>query len=262
MGLFGKKKKPCCICGSEKGLIPSIEGETFCTSCNCKYIDFSENILKVNSIMKMMANSEGMKKFIEAEKKNIQLLEKFNETKNINSSVSFDEDKNLLKVSYKNRNQILVEKVIKFDEILEFELLEDGETIVKGGLGSAITGGVLLGGTGAVVGGITGKKTSRKVVEIFKIKITVKDINNPIEYINLINTRTKTNSSIYQNACNEAQEILSVLSIIVKNNDKANNEQDKTSSSIEQVKGLKELLDIGAITEEEFNAKKKELLNL
>lgn len=32
--------------------------------------------------------------------------------------------------------------------------------------------------------------------------------------------------------------------------------------SIQQVKGLKELLDIGAITEEEFNKKKKELLNL
>ncbi|MCJ0093372.1 SHOCT domain-containing protein [Clostridioides difficile] len=31
---------------------------------------------------------------------------------------------------------------------------------------------------------------------------------------------------------------------------------------IQQVKGLKELLDIGAITEEEFNKKKKELLNL
>lgn len=30
MGLFSKKnKKPCCICGSEKGLMPSIEGEIF-----------------------------------------------------------------------------------------------------------------------------------------------------------------------------------------------------------------------------------------
>ena len=83
-----------------------------------------------------------------------------------------------------------------------------------------------------------------------------------MEYVNLINAKTKTNSSIYQNACNEAQEILSVLSIIIKNNDKADNEQSKTSDSIEQVKGLKELLDLGAITEEEFNTKKKELLNL
>lgn len=140
MGLFSKKnKKPCCICGSEKGLMPSIEGENFCTACNCKYIDFSENILKVTSIMKMMSNSEGMKKFIEVEKKNLKLLEKFTETKSINSSISFDEEQNLLKISYKNRNQILVEKIIKFDDILEFELLEDGETIVKGGIGRVST---------------------------------------------------------------------------------------------------------------------------
>ncbi|WP_262772719.1 SHOCT domain-containing protein [Clostridioides difficile] len=31
---------------------------------------------------------------------------------------------------------------------------------------------------------------------------------------------------------------------------------------MQQVKGLKELLDLGAITEEEFKTKKKELLNL
>lgn len=35
-----------------------------------------------------------------------------------------------------------------------------------------------------------------------------------------------------------------------------------TSSAIEQIKGLKELLDIGAITQEEFDAKKKQLLGL
>ena len=35
-----------------------------------------------------------------------------------------------------------------------------------------------------------------------------------------------------------------------------------SSSDIEQIKGLKELLDIGAITQEEFDAKKKQLLGL
>ncbi|MFA1763262.1 SHOCT domain-containing protein len=167
-----------------------------------------------------------------------------------------------IKISDIRKGGDVIESVYATDEIMQFELLEDGESIVSGGLGRAVVGGALFGATGAVVGGVTGKKTTRKIVNTFKIKITFNNINNPLEYINLINTRTKTNSSIYQNACNEAQEILSVLSIIVKNNDKANNEQYKTSSLIEQVKGLKELLDIGAITEEEFNIKKKELLNL
>ncbi|HBG7416077.1 TPA: SHOCT domain-containing protein, partial [Clostridioides difficile] len=51
-----------------------------------------------------------------------------------------------------------------------------------------------------------------------------------------------------------------------KNNkvEDANNIADKNNviDPLEKIKTLKELLDMGAITEEEFNAKKKELLNL
>lgn len=43
---------------------------------------------------------------------------------------------------------------------------------------------------------------------------------------------------------------------------KIENKFDKQSDPIEEVKKLKELLDIGAITQEEFESKKKEILNL
>lgn len=43
---------------------------------------------------------------------------------------------------------------------------------------------------------------------------------------------------------------------------KIENKFDKPSDPIEEVKKLKELLDIGAITQEEFDSKKKEILNL
>lgn len=43
---------------------------------------------------------------------------------------------------------------------------------------------------------------------------------------------------------------------------KIGNKTDKQSDPIEEVKKLKELLDIGAITQEEFDAKKKDILNL
>lgn len=99
-------------------------------------------------------------------------------------------------------------------------------------------------------------KTSRKVVEIFKIKITVKDINNPIEYINLINSKVKTNSSIYQKAFSDAQEILSILSIITKYN-VMEDKKSISSSTADEILKYKNLLDMEAITQEEFDAKKK-----
>ena len=51
------------------------------------------------------------------------------------------------------------------------------------------------------------------------------------------------------------------LNYIINNKDAVS---DKTINQdpIKQVKGLKELLDIGAITQSEFDLKKKELLDL
>lgn len=46
------------------------------------------------------------------------------------------------------------------------------------------------------------------------------------------------------------------------NRNNAGNDTSNNSDAIEQVKQLKELLDMGALTQEEFDKKKKELLNL
>lgn len=39
-----------------------------------------------------------------------------------------------------------VVKVCSFQDVNDFELKEDGETVISGKLGSALVGGVLLGG--------------------------------------------------------------------------------------------------------------------
>ena len=43
-------------------------------------------------------------------------------------------------------------KLINFNQIIECEIIEDNTTIMKGGVGRAIVGGVLAGGVGAIVG--------------------------------------------------------------------------------------------------------------
>ncbi|MDI2789904.1 SHOCT domain-containing protein, partial [Clostridioides difficile] len=67
----------------------------------------------------------------------------------------------------------------------------------------------------------------------------------------------------YQKAFSDAQEILSILSIITKYNvmeDKK--EESMCNSTADEILEYKNLLDMEAITQEEFDAKKKELLNL
>lgn len=81
-------------------------------------------------------------------------------------------------------------------------------------------------------------------------------------------SNTKTDSKDYKKAYETAQEVLSMLATINNNQKTAMEEEIVTGnnqpeiSNLEQIKTLKELLGIGAITEDEFNTKQKELFGV
>ena len=155
------------------------------------------------------------------------------------------------------------QKIYNYNDIVSFELIEDGNSISEGGIGNAIVGGVLFGGIGAIVGSNTGHKYKQTCTNL-KIKITLNNINNPVEYITFINTEIKKDSQLYKNSINMAQKIISILQIICETNKNINITQPITTpsiSNIDEIKKYKNLLDCGAITEEEFQIKKQELLN-
>lgn len=255
MGLFGKKKADiCCICNDKIGVL-NIEDGWICNSCFKEYCD-ALSMTKAPKILRKL----DIEKTISSTKKNNELQKMFNTTNNIENYIEFDEDNKKWLVSKKSANDKKAPIIHSYEEIVKFELLEDEESIVSGGLGRAVVGGALFGATGAIVGGVTGKKTTRKVVNTFKIKITINNIDNPVEYIELINKKTKTNSGTYEKAYKDAHKILSTLSAITQ----SIKETDNINSSpvADEILKYKNLLDIEAITQEEFDAKKKELLNL
>ena len=156
------------------------------------------------------------------------------------------------------------QKIYNYNDIIDFEIIEDESSVSKGGVGRAIIGGTLFGEIGAIVGGKIGHKYKQTCTNL-KIKITLNSINNPVEYITFINTETKKDSILYKNSINIAQEIISILQVICENNKNINMSQQLNSpsvSNIDEIKKYKDLLDCGAITEDEFQIKKKELLNL
>ena len=156
--------------------------------------------------------------------------------------------------------------VHKYEDLVSFEYSEDGGTIVSGGVGSAIVGVALFGGVGAVVGAATGKKKQSDYVNSMKIKLTVSDISNPTEYIDMnpIRMRMKRSSGQYRKALEETQEILSCLELIIRDNQSVVNATPVKNNSdpADEILKYKRLLDAGAITPEEYEAKKKQLLGL
>jgi len=184
-----------------------------------------------------------------------------------------------------------------YSSIVSFELLEDGEAKISGGLGTALIGGALFGGVGAIVGGVTGTKTSRDICKSLKIKVTVNNMNNPAVYLTFIDDTSgvEKRSSKYKRAYKLAHECLSVLQLIcnIQNQPgiiitpKQDNVLEETNSfeapfyeepalpeprntmqttvftsSADEIRKLKDLLDNGVITEEEFSIAKKKLLGL
>lgn len=254
MGLFGSKET-CSICNEKTGMLKiKLKDGIICSNCTklCSPEMTSWTSKSVNDMKDHLADREENK---------IQ-LSAFNETDNAGLYLKIDDNNKTwivpLKKNYIEKNVT----VFKFDEIIDYELIEDGETITKGGLGSAVVGGALLGGVGAVVGGVTGKKKNKTVVNQMYIRISLNNKYVKQVTIKMIESEVKKNGFTY-NLCKEsANKIISLFDYMSNQTQNVINNSNNVSSSADEILKFKKLLDDGIITEDEFNAKKKQLLAL
>ena len=171
-------------------------------------------------------------------------------------------------------------KTFGFDEIAGFELIENGEVIAttttktKGGISRALVGGALAGGVGALVGASTAKKkshtTEQTVITSRCVRISLTNPNvNQIE-INIpkhkeyyILTKEGKYTASFETI---GKEIISMLESMVAAADKFELPKpavkDNADQTIKQIREYKQLLDEGIITQEDFDAKKKQLLGI
>lgn len=151
----------------------------------------------------------------------------------------------------------------KTKKMINYEFLEDGESLADGNsVLRAGVGGLLFGGVGAIVGAGTGKKAIKKVVKSMKTKVTFDDLELPVAYIDVLgrqNNGTKTDGKEYKAAFTAAQECIALLNVIMQHN-KVEKAPKQEISVADEILKFKQLLDMGAITQEEFDAKKEQLL--
>lgn len=261
MGLFGfgKKMTTCVACGEEtevESYKKLTDGGYICQKCFLMSRYPKEVIYK--------KTSEEMKDRIKELERRKEDLKTFQTTTRIDKFLCVDEKNKRWFVPDGPLGKAEYPLIHKFSDVVEFELLEDGGTITSGGVGRAVAGAALFGGVGAVVGGVTGGKKSKAVCYSLQLKITLNTLENPTEYITFIKGETKSKDPIYRERYESAHKCLSMFQIIV---DMCEKENSTTSSPqlidvAGEIKKFKELLDMGAITQEEFDAKKKQLLGI
>lgn len=182
-------------------------------------------------------------------------------------------------------------RIIDFKDVLSYSINKKEhndsktETKRKHGIGRAVVGGVLLGPVGAAVGGLTSKKETQTISKDFVDHLgVVVNLNDGTSFeIEYFDTTFKADDSLVTGCIKQVNQLATVLEAGIENAKrkqtetvaieptkvKENNEQpvSATQSSpaadpLDEIKKLKGLLDIGAITQEEFDAKKKQLLDL
>lgn len=104
-----------------------------------------------------------------------------------------------------------------FDDLVNYELLEDDSVVVSGGVGQALIGGLAFGGAGAIAGGVTGTRKQKKKIESLIIKVTLNNFKVPCICIPIITKAVKVGTKDYFQATTEAQQVLSMLDVITHN---------------------------------------------
>ena len=107
-------------------------------------------------------------------------------------------------------------KVYGFDKILSYEIYENGDSVVKGGAGKALIGGVFFGLTGAVIGSSM-KRNIVNYCSSLSLFIKMNDIDNPVLEIPFINSQVSKNSSTYKNCLNSAKKVCGYLEYMMNN---------------------------------------------
>ncbi|MFQ7236480.1 MAG: SHOCT domain-containing protein, partial [Enterococcus hulanensis] len=140
--------------------------------------------------------------------------------------------------------------------------VEDEQKIVEGGVsaGRAILGGSFFGNTGAGIGGLSKiKKADKEFCTSMQIIYSVKNNKQATRTIPFIFAKSDKSKVVYSQAKMNAKSTLEGFNYIISCNE-STTQTDSALENFEDLKKLKELLDLGILTEEEFESKKAELL--
>lgn len=107
---------------------------------------------------------------------------------------------------------------VKYSDILGSQLVGDGETIID-------IGGLMKGNAGCTLfrdlDSATGGTTSEILYSIgrLRIKVTIRDMNNPISYIEMKKSIFDSDYEYYKKEYDTAQRILEMLKIATSQNE-------------------------------------------
>ncbi|MEC3755993.1 immunity protein [Bacillus halotolerans] len=141
------------------------------------------------------------------------------------TKIAFKESDSLVKIYQLNRDGHIEQYTIPFSNIIESEVTLDNQMISKVSKSGIVAGGLLAGGIGAAIGGLSASSIQNEMVKSVTLKITVEDLSKPIHYIDFLPTQEvegyntqgyKKDSNTIQQALKNAEYWHGVMDVIIK----------------------------------------------
>lgn len=155
---------------------------------------------------------------------------------------------------------------IPYTDVVGYRPVEEGhsKTKKKHGIVRTVTGGALLGPIGAIAGAVSSTGKQFDVVDNISVLISLKD--NKTETVSILSSERDNGSFAVSSSRDELNRLsLKLDEIINANNHVEQNDTQKdipTKSISDQLHELKSLVDEGILTQDEFEAKKKQILGI
>jgi hypothetical protein len=125
-----------------------------------------------------------------------------------------------------SRNEDFSPSIYNFNEILECSIKEDGDTVINtvnsSLIGRAMAGGVLFGGIGAAIGGMSAQKIASEKIYRATLSLTFNDIDYPIREVDFLNSNmlVERNSQLYNKIYDDLNKWHKTISVIIKRNER------------------------------------------
>lgn len=223
--------KICPVCGANEKCKIKVANGCICASCTRLSPNYSAETIEV------------LKGYQQEQIKRRSVFSKTRIIKSILSDTIIVDENN--KLFYKGKEKDENPIIYRFDEVIgcNFES-QPGQFVTKkkGGLGRAVVGGALFGGVGAMVGASTAKAVTTQQNGPSHLKVQMNAYSG-VFVITLYNPPTG------------ADQFFNVCAATVR-------KAPAVQSGADEILKYKKLLDEGIITPEQFEAKKRELLNI
>ena len=173
-------------------------------------------------------------------------------------------------------------EIFNYSDIIEVSYEENGNQLYTKSagrtIGGAIVGGVLMGGAGAVIGGLSGASKQNKEIKNMDIKILLRSTSRTSCVLHfkdvdrVLKTKEEADRKLYETYVQNANQAKDVLSVIIDDAKQASAPIAKpitqsvvapaSSSVADELAKLAKLKADGILTDEEFRVQKSKLLGL